>query len=38
MVGDQKNISQQRYDGRSWQLQAEAASPQPAGEEVTGDT
>jgi len=38
VVGDQKSISQQRYNRRSWQLQDEVDSPEPPGEEVAGDT
>jgi hypothetical protein len=38
VVGDQKNISQQRYNRRSWQLQNETDRSEPPGEEVAGDT
>jgi len=38
VVGDQKSISQERYNWRAWQLQDEADSPEPPGEEVAGDT
>jgi len=38
LFGDQKGISQQRYNRRSWQLQDEADSPEPPGEGVAGGT
>jgi hypothetical protein len=38
VVGDQSNISQQRYNGRPWQLQDEADRPEPTGQEVASDT